>query len=238
MKSSFKQLEDRGYANDDKIESYSSCNHHELIQLLKNGKAVERTIAAKILGNKKKIESLRYLCESLKTEKKLYVKIALCEAIEQYGKKSLTYLKPLIGVIGNNQHTQIKIVDIKKKSFPLPRDIVARIIIRIGCEALPFLEEILEQGTYKQKLEAIDAIGHIAFTSHDNRSDKLLIRIYTQNKADVLVKWKIVRAFQSFNSEAIIKILKTEEESKIMELKKEARRSLLQIEKRNARHFI
>jgi hypothetical protein len=84
----------------------------------------------------------------LENEKKLYTKIALSEAIAEYGVLSLKYLIPLLGKIGKNQHKKVALVDINKKSYLLPRDIAARIIIRIGKPALPFLEEILVSGAY------------------------------------------------------------------------------------------
>lgn len=140
---------------------------------------------------------------------------------------------PLIGKIGTNQHKKIDLIDIKKKSYPLPRDIVTRIIIRIGSEALPFLENVLVNGTYEQKIEIIDAIGHIAFNYNDYRSENVLLNTYA-NSNDELIKWKIIRAFQSFNSKEIIMILKEVKNSNNLVLKEEAKRSLIQIEKRSA----
>jgi hypothetical protein len=99
----------------------------------------------------------------LENEKKLYTKIALSEAIAEYGVLSLKYLIPLLGKIGKNQHKKLLWLISIKKSYPLPRDLAARTIIRIGEPTLPFLEEILVSGTYAQKIEVIDAIGHIVF---------------------------------------------------------------------------
>jgi hypothetical protein len=88
-------------------------------------------------------------------KKKLYTKIAICEAIEAYGVSSLPYLVPLLGKIGNNQHKKAGFYDLDKKSYPLPRDIAARIIIRIGEPALPLLEDILLNGTISGKLKLL-----------------------------------------------------------------------------------
>ncbi len=115
---------------------------------------------------------------------------------------------------------------------PLPRDIVARIIIRIGPSALPFLENILHSGTYIQKLEAIDAISHITFNSNDFRSASTLLNSLKEHSNDEFVVWKIIRAFQAFRSTLIISqltdIINTNKNTILI---KEAKRSLRQIER-------
>ncbi len=233
MKSSKKQLEERGFVSDEDLINQKNISDEELLKLLNSPIPVDRTIGAKISIGKRNEKFLPKMCELIIIETKLYTKIALSEAIIKYGILSLKYLLPLLGKIGNNQHKKIDLVDLKKKSYPLPRDLAARIIIRIGEPALPFLEEIILSGTYLQKLEAIDAIGHIAFNFKQYRSEKYLHFLLKENIDNELVVWKIIRAFQAFCSKEVEEQLKNiieKNDNKI--LVEESKRSLRQIEKR------
>ena len=232
MKSSIEQLKNRGYISKKNLHEYACISDAEIKDLLMSKNAFERTAAAAICGERRNYSLLPLLCDSLKIEKKLYTKIAICEAIEAHGACAISYLLPLIGKIGTNQHKKIALVDMRKKSFPLPRDIVVRIIIRIGDESLPYLEDVLKNGNYEQKAEAIDAIGHIAFNCHDFRSESVLLDVYKNNN-DELLQWKIIRAFQSFYSKEIISILTKLSDSDNLIFKEEAKRSLKQIERRS-----
>ena len=232
MKSTKKQLKERGFVTDEELSHYIDISDDELIHLLKSSNAHDRTAGAKITKIRKDEKHLPLLCGLLKNEKKLYTKIALSESIEEYGVSALQYLIPLLGVIGNNQHRQPDLIDLNKKSFPLPRDIAARVIIRIGEPALPYLEEVLAEGTYTQKLEAIDAIGHIVYNCKQFRSEKYLHDLLREEGNDELLKWKIIRAFQSFHSEEIVDFLKNIiDRNDILVLTSEAERSLNRIEK-------
>jgi hypothetical protein len=231
LKSNSEQLKSRGFVTDGKLSGYNSISNDRLVEMLASAFATERTIAAKIIGQRKISDSVPMLCDSLKAEKKLYTKIEICEAIGKFGISALKYLIPLIGKIGNNRHKKIDLIDIKKKSFPLPRDIVIRIIIRMGSDALSFLECILKDGTYEQKTETVDAIGHIAFNYNDYTSEGVLLDAYADCK-DELLKWKIIRAFQSFPSRDVTKVLEEERKSDNPIFKKEAERSLLRIRER------
>lgn len=233
MKSTKEQLESRGYVSDEDVNNYKSISDDQHFILLKSNKACDRTLGAKLAINKMNKEVLQILCALLVKETKLYTKIALSEAIEKYGVASIEYLIPLLGKIGKNQHKIIAIVDINKKSYPLPRDLAARIIIRIGEPALPYLEEILVSGTYIQKCEAVDAIGHIAFNYSNFQSENILLSVLSENDHDELITWKIIRAFQSFHSAKIEEYLKGYlNDSRNEVLHAEAKRSLWQIQKR------
>jgi hypothetical protein len=232
LKSSVKHLESRGYVKNGAVDIYANLTDSGLIDLLNSSDAVKRTIAAKIAGNRRTTAMLAPLCETLKIEKKLYTKLAVCEAIGAYGIIAMPYLVPLLGKIGKNRHLKPALVDINKKSFPLPRDIAARIIIRMGNKALPYLEKIISGRSSGSKTEAIDAIGHIAFNSGDTGSEKMLIDLYNENE-DELIRWKIIRAFQSFDGHFATAILKGMTKSKNVIFREEAKRSLKRIKDRN-----
>jgi hypothetical protein len=233
MKSSKKQLDARGYISAEELEPHINKTSEEVLYLLKSNIAVERTIGAMLSAGRDKDIFLPALVEMLQLEKKLYTKIALGESIESYGVDAVRYLIPLLGKIGANHLKKPALIDLNKKSYPLPRDISGRIIIRIGEPALPFLEDLFFSGDYSQITEAIDVMGHIAFYSGDFRSEDILHEFLNYNSDDELIPWKIIRAFQSFGSDKTVNFLKfiIEKNSNII-LRSEAERSLKQIEKR------
>ena len=238
MKSTEEQLKARGFVPDEAVLNYQNISDDELINLLNSDQAAERTLGAKLSMGRSSERLLPLLCELLENEDKLYTKLALSEAIAAYGVLSLKYLLPLLGKIGNNQHKKAALVDLNKKSSPLPRDLSARIVIRIGESALPFLEEILVTGTYAQKCEAIDAIGHIAFNVNKYQSEESLHVLLGEQINDELIVWKIIRAFQAFPSKKVEQQLNYMiEKSENEVLKEEAKRSLRQIQKRRVRNF-
>jgi len=232
MKSTAAQLEARGYATERTVNSYRGVSNDALRVLLRTGNAAERTAAAVLIGERRTADALLILCDALQTETKLYTKIALCDAIAHFGTAALLHLIPLLGRIGGNQHAAISAIDLKKRSFPLPRDIAARIVIRIGSAALPSLEEVVEHGRRRQMLEAVDAIGHITFTQHDYRSESVLLKLYSSS-ADELMRWKVIRAFQSFVSTGVESVLRAVlAAGGNAVLAAEARRSLDRMERR------
>jgi hypothetical protein len=131
MKSTNEQLKGRGFVSEKDLSEYKNYIENDLIKLLQDREAYKRTIAVKLLSEVKKENYIELFCEILKTEKKLYTKIELCKALEKYNGKVIPYLIPLLGSIEKNQHNKIEIIDINKKSYPLPRDIIGRILIRI-----------------------------------------------------------------------------------------------------------
>jgi hypothetical protein len=137
----------------------------------------------------------------LKSNEKLYTKLELQNSLKNYGEKSIPYLIPLLGTIGNNQHRKMEIIDINKKSYPCPRDIVGMILIRIGPKVLKKKKKLLiEDKNPVQIHEAIDIIGHITWNYKDYSMEEELLDYYNRHKDNEFIKWKISRAFQSFNS--------------------------------------
>ena len=173
MKSTNEQLKNRGFAFEEDIELFKKYGENELLKLLQDKDAFKRTISVRLLSKNLKGKYLPLFCEMFRLEKKLYTKIELQKALAKYGEKSIPYLIPLLGTLGNNQHKKIEIVDINKKSYPCPRDIVGMILIRIGPKVFPELKRILlENKNTNQIPEAIDVIGHITWKYNPNSSCK------------------------------------------------------------------
>ena len=234
MKSTKEQLLNRGFVFEEDIELYKKYSEDELLCLLQDKDAFKRTISIRLLSQNLKEKYIPIFCEMLKSGEKLYVKLELQNTLKQYGEKSIPYLIPLLGTIGNNQHKNIKIVDINKKSYPCPRDIVGMILVRMGTKVFPELKKLLtEDKNTVQIYEAIDVIGHITWNFNDYSMEKTLLDYYHKHKDNEFIQWKIIRAFQSFASMEIIRLLKNIiEKHKNKIIVKEAERSLVRIEKK------
>ena len=198
MKSSEKQLQTRGYFSNKTESEFAKKNFDKLIELLNSKSAVERTVSARLISKTKNPKSIPYLCLSLEKEKKLYTKIEICNSLVSYGKSALPELVKLLGKIGNNQHKHIPKTEFKKNNYPLPRDIVARIIIRIGKVALPLLTENLKSDNTQIISETIDAIGYICFYDRQDEVMFDLTNCYKYYSENELIKWKIIRALSAF----------------------------------------
>lgn len=227
MKSSKKSLQDRGYVNCLHIPKEITIDKSYLETKLRSDIPVDRTEAAIIIKNFSFPEMIPDLINALKTESKLYCKIAISEALESFKDKSVKYLLPYLGKIGNNQHVQLPSKPFEKDSYPLPRDIVGRILIRIGVPVIPEILNNFAELSHQQILEAIDVLGHISFYTKNNEALPLLLNLYTENKDDMIMRWKLIRSFSAFCSQIVISILKKEiAENKADALVWEAERSL------------
>ena len=188
---------DRGFvAKGDEI-NYAKRSNDELIDLLKSRIAIERTIGARLLGSRG-VVSVEYLLMALKTEKKLYPRLEICCSLARIGEPSIDGLIQLLGVIGNNQHQTPSEEPFLKVSYPLPRDLAARTIIRIGHAALPVLCGVLNEDHPAKISEAIDAIGFICSKGGADQYLKTLMACYNKFKNNDLLRWKLIRAMCSF----------------------------------------
>ncbi len=79
----------------------------------------KRTIAAVILGDLGDERGILPLCSALTTEKSLYSRIAISEALSKIGEPSVAYLIELLGEIGKNQETMLPDHYFKKKKFSI-----------------------------------------------------------------------------------------------------------------------
>lgn len=231
MKSTPEQLKSRGYVEDADIALYLHYDKDMLIELLSSKVATERTIATRLLAKYKHSDVLNALITCLTKEKKLYTKIAVTESIETFGKEASIKLIPYLSKIGSNQHKTLPPKPFNKSSYPLPRDIVARTICKIGVVALKPLCECLKSSEYHRILEAIDAIGFISFYHNDYSSLGAIIALHDVYKDDALMVWKILRALQSFPQQESIELLERYTTSDVMQHRWEAQRSLEQIKK-------
>jgi hypothetical protein len=198
MESSIKQLEHRGNVADGIEKKYLYLSTDQRIGLLKSNLPVERTIGARLLSHCPEISVIKNLIEALAQEKKLYPKIEICNSLVSYGKESVGPLILLFGKIGNNHYKAIPKAAFKKKSYPLPRDIAARTLIRIGEPALSDLLKCLKSNDLDQLSEAIDAVGYICFYRNNKYAYRALEECFNKIYINDLIRWKIYRAMSAF----------------------------------------
>jgi len=232
MKSSDEQLKNRGYATIEDINEYIDLNESDLLELLKSKDAYKRTIAINLLSNKKQSDNyiMNLFCNMLLHENKLYTKIELCNGLSKASIESAKIMVDYLGVIGKNQYKELPDKKFNKKSYPLPRDIIARTLTHMGVEVLPELIKILKSNNVVAIREAIDAIGCICFYNSKAYNEEVLndlISCFNEYIEDDIIRWKIVRAFESFNTEFIIDMLiNIKENDKKEIIRIEAKRSL------------
>jgi HEAT repeat protein len=211
----------RGEISKADLEPYIDFSTAKLIEILESSEAQKRTIAATILGDKSDTGAIKSLAHALKTEKALYSRIAISEALGKMGELAVVPVADLLGQIGNNQETELPKKYFNKKSYPLVRDIAARTLVKIGKPATSYLIEIL--GSEKDifiKQQTIDALGAIAAKTGDYSSLKPIINCFdnivginqdtinSDENVDKVTLWKIVRSLSAFkNSEAAAKCL-------------------------------
>lgn len=231
MKSRTEQLENRGYIADGLENDYYDTSFEQRLRLLKSDLPTDRTLGARLLAKYSDLSSVDVLINALIIEKKLYAKIEICNSLVTFGNDVIFPLIELMGKIGNNQHKRILNSKFKKDSYPLPRDIASRTIIRIGTKALPDLLKVLDSEDITQLSEVIDAIGFICFYEYQSEIFEQLKNCFYRYSENDLIKWKIIRAMSAFSeSESFLNEQKQQLGNKNME--PEIERSLSLIFKR------
>jgi len=228
MKSTDEQLQSRGYVSDEVEKTFKEVSYNELLCWLSDEQPTRRTVAARRLGKIADTTSIEALCLALEKECALYCKLEICKVLASFGKLAVPYLVQRLGKIGSNRYKTPCDKKFDKKSYPLPRDIAARTLIRIETDALPELCKVLQSDNVAMIGEAIDAIGYICFYNgqEGERIAKLLIGCYKRFESNSLVKWKLIRAMSAF-SELLPFLEQQYEQQESKELKQEAERSII-----------
>lgn len=231
MVSSVEQLKKRGYVSDEDMDEYLNYSNNELMELLESKEPMKRTAAIRILAHTNHIdrELTKLLCNMLISEKKLYTKLELCTALSKATPESIEIMVGFLGMIGDNQYKELPDQIFEKKSYPLPRDIIARTLAHMSIDILPGLILILKSDQITVVREVIDSIGFLCFYNQPFNSEIVIneLMILLNNTNDDIIRWKIVRAFESFHSNVVIEKLheiKNHDENEKIRL--EAQRSI------------
>ncbi len=218
----------RGEVNSTDLSNFAMLSEPELLSLLNSKIAVERTSAATHLRKYKNSNVVGKLCHQLTIEQKLYTKIAICDSLVECKNLSIKPLINLLGKIGNNQETAIPGTGFYKISYPLPRDIAARTLCRLGFNAIEPLENFITSTNNINALtQAIDAYGHIVFSNKIKLSSKPLQKLYKNHPKNNFLKFKIARCLSGIHDEWANLFLFEVLESNHEGLQLEALRSLM-----------
>ena len=162
MKSEKKDLIKRGWIDDYYLEDFLNFNQEELLKLLSSNDPCERSAAASLLGVKFNVnEKIVYssLVKSLSIEKALYTKLQISRSLEKGNFIVAEYMIGYLGKIGNNQHKKLPNTVSKKKSYPLPRDIIARILGK------------MDKSNFSVLLSSLDSCVADKITENEKRSN-------------------------------------------------------------------
>jgi len=218
----------RGEASQADIEPFFTLQREQLLEQLSSSEAVNRTCAATVLGGINDPVVIDRLCLQLAVEKKLYCKIAVSNALVNIGFLSVKSLLVLLGDVGNNQEKEVPTKGFNKISYPLPRDIVARTLCRIGPDVLAGMLEFIQNTTTPYKLEqAIDVIGHVVYSYKLTITSELLLGIISEHSEFSMVHYKMTRCFSGFSDDQTKQFLLEKLQSSHVGFKYEAARSLL-----------
>lgn len=227
IKSNQEDLQKRGYATQTEINALERLHAAELICLLHSECAVSRTAAAYNLTYLFPKELLKQLSQ----ETCLYPKIAICAALEKGNESTAKSMCHYLGRIGNNQYKTIPKKVSAKKSYPLPRDIIARTLGKMNPMVLPVLLDILKCDDLSKIGEVLDAIGFMVFYHPElvsQESLKTIVETANHNRGNDLIVWKHIICLSAFPISESITILRNYASRNDI-LGEEARRSIRMI---------
>ncbi|PTY39497.1 hypothetical protein [Brachyspira hampsonii] len=231
LKYDLDKLANRGMALEEDVDAIKYKSLEDIIDCLNSDNAVIRTSASMNLKYYIYEDNVQNkLLLQLSKEKSLYTKTAICETLQCGDIDTAKKMKEYLGIIGNNQYKKLPKKVSSKKSYPLPRDIIARTLAKMNAEIFPVLIEVLTSDDLSKIYEAIDAFGYIVFHNKSLQSEKNLnyiINLMNKYKDDKLLIWKCLTCLSAFNLERSRDILNTfinEDDEDILSL--EAKRSL------------
>ena len=228
INSSAVKRRERGEVNEADIANFALLDEQELVFLLHSEIPVKRSCAAIHLRKYQSSAVAAKLCQQLAIEKKLYTRIALSETLAECAELSIEPLIGLLGQIGKNQETKIPETGFYKVSYPLPRDIAARTICRLGIAAILPLENFIKSSKDMKALtQAIDAYGHIIYSNKIKCSSSILQGLYEKHPHNDFLKYKIVRCLSGIQDEWARSFLFETVQTGRKGLRLEALRSLL-----------
>ncbi|NDV60434.1 hypothetical protein [Bacteroides sp. 519] len=230
MKSTNEALRKRGLANSLDISLAKKLSVEQLYEKLLSFLPVDRSAAAFALQHKECDENERTirLLDALKIENTLYPKLAICKSLESGNSTTALLMCNYLGKIGNNQLQAVPPRTSWKKSYPLPRDIIARTLGKMNKSIFGLLLAQAEDMPQEQLIEILDAIGYMAFYNNEVGTSKnfaTILRLYYKYKNNELIVWKLIMCCSGFHIKESIEFL-NEVKSDNTTIQAEIRRSL------------
>lgn len=212
MRSSIEELRNRGFAEQQDIALLAGKSQEDLFLLLQDMNPVIRTSAATnlLIANKSELMVSKQLLKLLAVEKCLYTKLAVCEALEKGGVITAGEMIAYLGKIGNNQYRRLPDKVSLKKSYPLPRDIIARTLGRMSVSVFPVLIQVLQSDDAEKISEVLDAIGYMIFYNRQLSTEenaRLIFEVLEKYQENDLLQWKAILCLSGFAiEESIVKL--------------------------------
>jgi len=233
MKTNLDTLRKRGFLTNIEAKPFLLCSKQELLELLNAEEAVKRTAALSVLKTFVDINELdEIILKMLVKEKALYTKLEICDILANGNELTIKRMIPYIGKIGRNQHRTIPERCSKKKSYPLPRDIIARTMAKMNPQ---YFDAILENINHQDDLivaEVIDTIGWQVFYHQELATKKnyqIIIDAIKRYQGNEFMLWKLIICLSAFDQ--AINILEQWESDNPV-IKQEIWRSISLINKR------
>ena len=233
MKSSKEDLQKRGMIEQTDLSRFASFSKEQLIQSINAKSPTERTAAVRLLKQRNFFHEepcITALFERLLIEKALYTKLEICNTLEKGDCNTAKIMTGYLGKIGSNQHKALPEAVSKKKSYPLPRDIIARTLGNMTAAVFPILLEVLDSNDKRQIYEVIDAIGFLVFYHQELATAsnlKHIIKILESFPEDEIILWKTILCASAFPLQDTISVLEHIKQSQSNQLiLDEAERSL------------
>lgn len=205
MKSTKKELYKRGYIENNDLLLYEDKSYEELIDLLNSKYAQVRSYACVILGKKfmDNTNTSKELIKRLKIENALYTRLHICAALENGNSLTVKEMINYLGEVGNNQYKILPKTPSKKKSYPLPRDIIARSLGKMNLQFSSKLTTFLLTSNDVIKIrECIDAFGWMCFYNEKLQNKEnlnIIIHLMEKYKNDKIIIYKCIIAVSAFN---------------------------------------
>ena len=207
MKSSEETLRKRGMAFEEERRLCEGATQSTLLDLVRHGTPSQKSAACECIDINDK-DAAKLILDHLCQEQHLYTRIALCECLERGNQECAQEMCEYLGKIGSNQHKVLPEKVSLKKSYPLPRDLIARSLGKMEPSIFPVLLRELDRDLCEVR-ELIDAIGFMVFYNQELVSDDVaqrLIKLLKDTTDDVLM-WKILLCFSAFPLPQVHKIL-------------------------------
>lgn len=209
IKSSEQDLQKRGYVTKEQVKEYEGTSISTLLTMLHATNPCKRTIAAKNLSALDD-HVVDELLKQLAKEKCLYTKIAIGETLEQGDQTTATKMIRYLGEIGKNQYIKLPDKVSAKKSYPLPRDIIARSLGKMDSSIYPVLCNVLMTQDIIKIREVLDAIGFMVFYHRELSNEENQNIIYSTMRKfhnDDIIMWKCILCLSAFPSKDTKNIL-------------------------------
>lgn len=219
----------RGKASQVLLDLYATASQEACLNGLFSEDGAQRSAAATYLELRK--DHVETLCVQLQKESCLYTRIAICHRLAQGDVHTARILCRYLGTVGHNQHKTLPKAVSKKKSYPLPRDLIARTLGKMHPDILPALLEVLKSGEKETIKEALDAFGFLLYYHQELPTIQYLpvITALCQRwQTDAVLLWKCMMVLSAIPAkDTIIFLKKYENETSLIGT--EARKSLAHI---------